>query len=54
VLRIQRENDEYKTEAQWQKLGYKPLDIGDADAVSHGHSSKWHYYYHRDRVRPIT
>jgi hypothetical protein len=54
VLRIECANDEYKTAAQWRKLGFEPVDIGDADAVSHGHSSKWHYYYRRDRVRGLT
>ena len=54
VLRIECANDEYKTAAQWRKLGFEPVDIGDADAVSHGHSSKWHYYYRRDHVRGLT
>ena len=54
VLRIKCANDEYKTAAQWRKLGFEPVDIGDADAVSHGHSSKWHYYYRRDHVRGLT
>ncbi|HLA87217.1 MAG TPA: hypothetical protein VJL10_04290 [Anaerolineales bacterium] len=54
VLRIQCSNDEYKTRAQWRKLGFELVDIDDADAVSHGHSSKWHYYYHRDHMRRIT
>jgi len=54
ILRIECANDEYKTAAQWRKLGFEPVDIGDADATSHGHSSKWHYYYHRDHVRGLT
>ena len=54
ILRIKCANDEYKTAAQWRKLGFEPVDIGDADATSHGHSSKWHYYYRRDHVRGLT
>jgi len=54
ILRIECANDEYKTAAQWRKLCFEPVDIGDADAVSHGHSSKWHYYYRRDHVRGLT
>ena len=54
ILRIECANDEYKTAAQWRKLGFEPVDIGDADATSHGHSSKWHYYYRRDHVRGLT
>ena len=54
ILRIAHATDEYRTAAQWRKLGFEPVDIGDADATSHGHSSKWHYYYHRDHVRGLT
>ena len=54
ILRISHATDEYKTAAQWRKLGFEPVDIDDADATSHGHSSKWHYYYHRDHVRGLT
>jgi len=54
ILRIEHATDEYKTTAQWRKLGFEPVDLGDADATSHGHSSKWHYYYHRDHVRGLT
>jgi len=54
ILRIEHATDEYKTAAQWRKLGFEPVDLDDADATSHGHSSKWHYYYHRDHVRGLT
>lgn len=54
ILRILGANDEFKTLKQWRKLGFEPVDIGDPDATSHGHSSKWHYYYCRGNVRGIT
>jgi len=54
ILRIAHATEEYKTAAQWRKLGCEPYHLDDADATSHGHSSKWHYYYHSDHVRHIT
>ena len=56
VLRIERANDEYKTEKQWRKRGFEviPDEHGLApkpDAVSIVHSTDWHGYYHRDHVR---
>jgi len=59
VMRIERANDEYKTEKQWLKIGFKvvvpkgrvfPL----SDAISIVHSTNWHHYYHRDHVLLIT
>ena len=58
VLRIERANDEYKTEAQWCKLGFE-IVIPEGhhylvvDAVSCVHSTTWYEYYHRDHVRKM-
>jgi hypothetical protein len=59
VLRIERANDEYKTEKQWRKLGFEIVipdgeDYTRPDAVSIVHSTDWHLYYHRDHVKAVV
>lgn len=59
VLRIERANDEYKTLAQWAKLGFEPIKTNERpyfvrDAISIVHSTVWYEYYHRDHVKKLA
>jgi hypothetical protein len=56
VKRIERANDEYKTEEQWRKLGFDLVVLEGhhypvTDAVSIVHSTCRYLYYHRDHVK---